>query len=92
MSSEDPDVGWCDWCEERLDTADEWTAELDADMRLVCTHCFANARERNERVPELARGRAVKLAAYLLGCEAVYRAPFDDLYWFMLLDDFRVSA
>jgi hypothetical protein len=24
--------------------------------------------------------RAIRVAAYLLGCEAVYRAPFDNLY------------
>jgi hypothetical protein len=29
------------------------------------------------------------LAAYLLGCQALYRAPFDHLYWFMLLSGFR---
>jgi hypothetical protein len=29
------------------------------------------------------------IAALLLGCEGVYRAPFDDLYWFMLLSGFR---
>ena len=29
------------------------------------------------------------IAGYLLGCEAVYRAPFDHLYWFMLLSGFR---
>ena len=29
------------------------------------------------------------VAAYLLDCEAVYRAPFDNLYWFMLLSGFR---
>jgi hypothetical protein len=32
------------------------------------------------------------VAAYLLGCEAVYRAPFDDLYWFMLLGGFREAT
>ena len=212
-SDADADVGWCDWCEERLDRAGEWTPELNEDMRLVCTHCFAGARAANEKVPALARGTATRLtadeqsdllrgafertqalqrsaqtrwpiggggrwdfddekrtitfsdagaptcvadvrlvgsystnsnsfqwswvlyppdepmvrgvtglpefgevrgiealtrrywdcaieeawemtsiAAYVLGCEAVYRAPFDDLYWFMLLDNFRVSA
>lgn len=30
------------------------------------------------------------LAAYLLGAEGLYRAPFDDdLYWFMLLNNLR---
>jgi hypothetical protein len=29
------------------------------------------------------------IAAHLLGCEGVYRAPFDHLYWFMLLGGFR---
>ena len=29
------------------------------------------------------------IAAHILGCDAVYRAPFADLYWFMLLSDFR---
>lgn len=29
------------------------------------------------------------LAAYLLGAEAIYRAPMDHLYWFMLLSNFR---
>jgi hypothetical protein len=32
------------------------------------------------------------IAAYVLGCEAVYRAPFDDLYWFMLLSGFRETT
>lgn len=32
---------------------------------------------------------AIWVAAYLLSCEAVYRAPFDNLYWFMLLSGFR---
>lgn len=32
------------------------------------------------------------IAAYVLGCEAVYRAPFDDLYWFMLLSNLREAA
>jgi hypothetical protein len=32
------------------------------------------------------------IAAYVLGCEAVYRAPFDDLYSFMLLSGFRAVS
>jgi hypothetical protein len=32
------------------------------------------------------------VAAYLLGSEAVYRAPFDHLFWFMLLSRFREVA
>jgi hypothetical protein len=32
------------------------------------------------------------LAAYIVGCDAVYRAPFDHLYWFMLLSNFREAA
>jgi hypothetical protein len=32
------------------------------------------------------------VAAYLVGCDAVYRAPFDDLFWFMLLSNLRESA
>lgn len=32
------------------------------------------------------------LAAYLLGAEAVYRAPMDHLYWFMLLSRFRTAS
>jgi hypothetical protein len=209
---EETDSGWCDDCEERLVAAGDWTPELIAEMKVLCTHCFADARERNRNVPPLARGRTARLteaeqddlisgacdhvqalqetaknrwrlgqldrwdfndekrtltfsddrpqliadtrlvgsystksesfqwswvlyepddplirgidgmpafrevrglaplttrywnceiadawemtslAAYLLGSTAVYRAPFDDLYWFMLLDNFRYPA
>jgi hypothetical protein len=212
----DDDSGWCDYCEERLVAADDWTPELIAEMRLLCTQCFANARDRNRKIPPLGRGRTARLtddelhdlihgacehtqrlqqqaharwnigsggdgarwhyddekrtvtfsdagtptviadarmvgsystksesfqwawvlyeagdpvirgvdglpafgevrgidklttnywsceiveawemtslAAYLVGCDAVYRAPFDDLYWFMLLENFRYPA
>jgi hypothetical protein len=32
------------------------------------------------------------LAAYLLGAEGLYRAPFDHLYLFMLLGNWRVVS
>ncbi len=31
------------------------------------------------------------VAGYLLGCQGVYRADFDDSYWFMLLSNWRQS-
>jgi hypothetical protein len=219
MADDDPEVGWCDGCEERLEAAGEWTSEHGKDLVVLCTYCFDEARTRNERLPDLVRGRAARLtpeeqrtliqhavhdtqarqkaadarwdlgmvvrpgvnarwdydhdrrtlsfsndgvahavadvrlvgsystksssfqwswvlyetgdpfvrgiddlpafgvvrgidklscerwdceivdawemtalAAYVVGCEAVYRAPFDHLYWFMLLDNFRVPA
>lgn len=31
------------------------------------------------------------IASYIVGGEAVYRAPMEDVYWFMLLDDIRAA-
>ena len=31
------------------------------------------------------------VAGYLLGCQGVYRADFDDRFWFMLLSNWRQS-
>jgi hypothetical protein len=56
------DEGWCDYCEERVAKAGEWTKELAADLKVLCTHCFAEARENNRRVPGALTGFNVRLA------------------------------
>jgi hypothetical protein len=66
-SDEDPSDrwpdAWCDYCEERVSAAGEWTPELAADVKILCTHCWDDSRARNETVPALARGRAARLTA-----------------------------
>ncbi|HEY6124123.1 MAG TPA: hypothetical protein VIV63_05700 [Steroidobacteraceae bacterium] len=43
-----PDA-WCDGCEGRFAEVGEWTDELyaQADIKLVCTSCYSDIRERN---------------------------------------------
>lgn len=58
-----PDA-WCDLCEEAFQAAGgEWNdvSEKQADIQLMCTHCYEHARDRNRRVPPLARGAAARL-------------------------------
>jgi hypothetical protein len=58
-----PDA-WCDLCDELLAAAGgEWTDEAgeQADVRALCTHCYEDARARNQAVPPLARGAAARL-------------------------------
>ena len=46
----------------------------------------------NDWTCKLADGWAMTaIAGYLLGCAGVYRADFDDKYWFMLLANWRYS-
>src|ERR1700690_1376295 len=55
-----PDA-WCDACEERLVAAGDWTTDVvaQANLKILCTHCYDESRAAN-RVPPLARGaRAV---------------------------------
>jgi hypothetical protein len=53
VDAENPDAmcpdAWCDECEAALDEAGEWTDELAerAAIKLVCTACYSNIRERN---------------------------------------------
>lgn len=57
-----PDA-WCDRCDEQLDDDGEWTedAMAFADIKVLCTHCYDAARERNRDVPELLRGAGARL-------------------------------
>ena len=43
-----PDA-WCDECEKILDSEGEWNdkSEKFADIKIVCSHCYENIRERN---------------------------------------------
>lgn len=50
---------------------------------------FRELRTKRVACDEAHAWSFASIAGYLLGCEAYYRAPFDDLYWFMLLDRFR---
>lgn len=57
---EDPDDpwpdAWCDLCEEALNNAGGWTDETEtlADIKMLCTHCYEEARAHNRDVPHLA--------------------------------------
>jgi hypothetical protein len=58
-----PDA-WCDLCEEAFQAGGgEWNEESEklADIKMLCTHCYADARARNHDVPRLARGAAARL-------------------------------
>lgn len=58
-----PDA-WCDLCEEALQAAGgEWNAESEAQaaIKLLCTHCYEEARDLNRVVPPLARASGVRL-------------------------------
>jgi uncharacterized protein DUF6882 len=58
-----PDA-WCDRCDEAFQAAGgEWTAESEAelDIRLLCTHCYEEARDRNRSVPPHAAGASATL-------------------------------
>jgi hypothetical protein len=53
-----PDA-WCDLCDAVLQAAGgEWTQDAEQNLEITptCTYCYEAARERNRRVPELARG------------------------------------
>jgi hypothetical protein len=70
-SSEHPDDkwpdAWCDLCEEAFQAAGgEWNdvSEKQADIQIMCTHCYDDARDRNRRVPPLARGVAARLTEH----------------------------
>ena len=58
-----PDA-WCDACEDVFRKAGKWTtrATKKADIQLLCTFCYEEARDRNRIVPKLARGKRTKLA------------------------------
>lgn len=58
----DPEYGrpdaTCDLCDERARSG----IEIDSkDIVILCTHCWDEARARNEKVPDLARGKAARL-------------------------------
>lgn len=62
MAPPDPAYGrpdaTCDLCDERLRAG----LEIDVkDLMLLCTHCWDEARARNEKVPELARGEHARM-------------------------------
>jgi hypothetical protein len=48
----------CDLCDERMRAGLEIDLE---DLVILCTHCWDEARARNEHVPDLARGKAARL-------------------------------
>ena len=51
-----PDA-WCDLCEEAFQRGGgEWNEQNEqaVDIKVLCTHCYAVARERNIEVPRLA--------------------------------------
>jgi len=58
-----PDA-WCDACQDVLAAAGEWTdaAAKQADIELLCTHCYVEARDRNGAVPPLGRGEKPRLS------------------------------
>jgi hypothetical protein len=67
-SVQDPDQkwpdAWCDLCEEVFQAAGgEWNdvSEKQAAIQVMCTHCYEEARSRNQRVPPFARGAAAHL-------------------------------
>lgn len=56
----------CDLCEESFEAGGgEWNEQNEgaADIKALCSHCYENARDRNEDVPHLARGAAARLTA-----------------------------
>ncbi len=58
----DPEYGrpdaTCDLCNERMQAG----LEIDSkDLVILCTHCWDEARARNEVVPNLARGKSARL-------------------------------
>jgi hypothetical protein len=69
-SAEDPSDrwpdAWCDLCEEAFQAAGgEWNeaSEAGLDAKVLCTHCYDDARARNARVPHLVRGAMTRLTA-----------------------------
>lgn len=48
----------CDLCDERSTKGEEIGA---TDIRVICGHCWDEARARNQTVPELARGKKARL-------------------------------
>jgi len=60
-----PDA-WCDLCDAVLQAAGgEWSraSERHVEIATMCTYCYEAARERNRRVPELARGTRLAAAS-----------------------------
>lgn len=56
-----PDA-WCDACEERRLADGGWTDEFTMEViKVLCTHCWEHARDRNQHVPPLARGKRARL-------------------------------
>jgi hypothetical protein len=58
-----PDA-WCDLCEEAFQAGGgEWSEENEKrpDIKMLCTHCYQDARARNQDVPRLASGAAARL-------------------------------
>lgn len=58
-----PDA-WCDLCEEAFQRGGgEWNEQNEGatDIKVLCTHCYEAARERNSKIPRLARGHAARL-------------------------------
>lgn len=79
-SAEDPDQkwpdAWCDLCEGAFQAAGgEWNdvSEEQAAIQVMCTHCYEEARDRNRRVPPLARGSAARLT-YEEASELIHHA------------------
>jgi hypothetical protein len=59
-----PDA-WCDSCDEAFQAAGgKWTKQSESglEIKLLCTYCYDEARERNATIPPLARGAAVTLS------------------------------
>lgn len=66
-SADDPDDrwpdAWCDLCEEAFQAAGGWNevSEKQADIQLLCCHCYEAARSRNQSVPLRVRGISARL-------------------------------
>ena len=64
-----PDA-WCDLCDEAFHAAgDQWNdaSQKVASIRMLCTFCYRNARDRNQRIPQHARGKGARLTAVEVG-------------------------
>lgn len=60
-----PDA-WCDLCNAAFQAAgQQWTkaSELAASIKVMCTHCYEAARDRNAHVPPGAQGAQPQLTA-----------------------------
>jgi hypothetical protein len=74
-----PDA-WCDLCDEAFQAAGEqWTntSEQAASIKLMCTHCYEDARDRNAHVPTLAQAPSPQLSEKQI--VSLFRKAADEL-------------